>query len=111
MTPEFHSLLISDVRRETADAISVRFAVPDNLRDAYVFKQGQFVTLKAKVGGEEIRRSYSVCCAVSDYASAGELAVGIKQIEGGRFSTFANQTFRPGIWRIIMPNRVCLVSM
>ena len=97
MTPQFHCLYITDVRRETADAISVRFAVPDKLRDAYTFKQGQFVTLRTRLDGEEVRRSYSVCCAVSDYERAGELRVGIKQIEGGRFSTFANRSFRPGL--------------
>ncbi len=102
MTPQFHSLRISDVRRETADAISVRFAVPDALRDAYAFKQGQFVTLRANLDGEEVRRSYSVCCAVSDYARAGELRVGIKQIEGGRFSTYANRTFAPGMTLDVM---------
>jgi len=96
-TPRFHTLTISDVRRETADAISVRFAVPDALRDEYAFQQGQFVTLKAPVAGEELRRSYSVCCAVSDYRRGGELRVGIKAIDGGRFSTFANQTFKPGM--------------
>ena len=95
--PVFHSLTISEVRRETADAISVRFAVPEALREAYRFSQGQFVTLKARVAGEELRRSYSVCCAVSDYRRDGELRVGIKRIEGGRFSTFANAQFKPGM--------------
>ena len=97
MTPQFHSLTISDVRRETADAISVRFAVPPALRAAYRFTQGQFVTLKTSIDGEEIRRSYSVCCAVSDYACDGELRVGIKAIDGGRFSTFANRTLQAGM--------------
>lgn len=97
MTPAFHSLAITDVRRETADAISARFAVPAELRDAYRFLQGQFITLKAMVNGEELRRSYSVCCAVSDYERHGELRVGIKKIEGGRFSGFATASFRPGM--------------
>jgi ring-1,2-phenylacetyl-CoA epoxidase subunit PaaE len=96
-SPAFHPLAIADVRRETADAISVRFAVPAALRDAYRFAQGQFITLKAMVDGEELRRSYSVCCAVSDYERHGELRVGIKRIEGGRFSGFAAATFRPGM--------------
>jgi ring-1,2-phenylacetyl-CoA epoxidase subunit PaaE len=102
MSPTFHTLPISEVRRETADAISVRFAVPQALRDAYRFRQGQFVTLKADIGGEELRRSYSVCCAVSDYARDGELRVGIKKIEGGRFSSFANDTFKPGMTLEVM---------
>lgn len=97
MTPVFHALQISEVRRETADAISVRFAVPAELRDAYRFVQGQFVTLKALVGGEELRRSYSVCTAVSEYGRTGQLRVGIKRIEGGRFSSYANASFVPGM--------------
>ena len=95
--PTFHSLTIREVRRETPDAISVRFAVPPGLRDAYAFTQGQFVTLKAQVDGEELRRSYSLCCAVSDYVRDGELRVGIKRIEGGRFSSYADQAFQPGM--------------
>ncbi|MBL8377392.1 MAG: phenylacetate-CoA oxygenase/reductase subunit PaaK [Burkholderiales bacterium] len=102
MTPQFHTLTISEVRRETADAISVRFAVPAALRDAYRFAQGQFVTLKATVDGEELRRSYSVCCAVSDYLRDGELRVGIKKIDGGRFSAHANATFSAGMTLEVM---------
>lgn len=97
MSPTFHALTIREVRRETADAISVRFAVPAPLIDAYRFAQGQYVTLKAMIGGEELRRSYSVCCAVSDYERDGELRVGIKKIDGGRFSSFANESFAPGM--------------
>ena len=95
--PAFHTLTIREVRRETADAISVRFAVPPALRDAYAFTQGQFVTLKAEVDGCELRRSYSLCCAVSDYARDGELRVGIKRIEGGRFSSYAERRFEAGM--------------
>lgn len=96
-TPAFHRLSIREVRRETADAISVRFAVPPALRQAYAFTQGQFVTLKATIDGEELRRSYSVCCALSDYARDGELRVGIKRIEGGRFSSHAERNFQRGM--------------
>ena len=95
-TPSFHSLTIRDVRRETPDAISVRFAVPAALHEAYRFTQGQFATLKASIDGEELRRSYSICCAVSDYERTGELRVGIKAIAGGRFSAWANRALRPG---------------
>ena len=100
--PTFHALTISDVRRETADAISVRFSVPLDLRADYRFSQGQFVTLKARVEGEELRRSYSVCSAVSDYARNGELRVGIKRIDGGRFSSYANAAFTPGMTLDVM---------
>ena len=96
-TPTFHRLTIREVRRETADAISVLFTVPPALRDAYAFTQGQFITLKAIVDGEELRRSYSLCCALSDYERDGELRVGIKRIEGGRFSCHAERSFQGGM--------------
>ncbi|MGZ3822463.1 MAG: FAD-binding oxidoreductase, partial [Mucilaginibacter sp.] len=58
---KFYSLKVNDVKRETADAVSVAFEVPPQLWPEYQYKQGQYLTLKLKVDGEEIRRSYSVC--------------------------------------------------
>jgi ring-1,2-phenylacetyl-CoA epoxidase subunit PaaE len=95
-TPQFHSLRISEVRPETADAVTVLFDVPDNLRDAFRFTQGQFVTLKTHIDGEETRRSYSICVGVTDYDRDGELRIGIKRVRGGRFSNFAFDTLKPG---------------
>ncbi|WEY38535.1 MULTISPECIES: 1,2-phenylacetyl-CoA epoxidase subunit PaaE [Paraburkholderia] len=95
-TPEFHPLRIREVRPETADAVSVAFEVPPELREAYRFTQGQFVTLKAHIDGEETRRSYSICVGVTDYDRDGELRIGIKRVRGGRFSNFAFDTLQPG---------------
>ncbi|WP_059412711.1 1,2-phenylacetyl-CoA epoxidase subunit PaaE [Cupriavidus basilensis] len=95
-TPQFHPLRIREVRPETADAVTVSFEVPDALREAYRFTQGQFVTLKTHLDGEETRRSYSICVGVTDYDRDGELRIGIKRVRGGRFSNFAFDTLRPG---------------
>ena len=95
-TPQFHPLRIREVRPETADAVSVAFEVPRELRDAYRFTQGQFVTLKTHIDGEETRRSYSICVGVTDYDRDGELRIGIKRVRGGRFSNFAFDTLQPG---------------
>lgn len=92
MTPKFHSLKVAEVRRETADAISLRFEVPAELADEYRFVQGQHLTLKAEVAGEELRRSYSICAGVDD----GELRVAIKKIGGGVFSNWANESLKAG---------------
>jgi ring-1,2-phenylacetyl-CoA epoxidase subunit PaaE len=92
MTPRFHTLRIADVRRETPDAISLRFDVPAALRGEYAFVQGQHLTLRTHLDGEEVRRTYSICAGVDD----GELRVAIKQVAGGRFSTWANATLRSG---------------
>ena len=61
MTPRFHPLKVAEVRRETADAVSLRFEVPAELTEDYRFVQGQHLNLKLKVGAEELRRSYSIC--------------------------------------------------
>ncbi|MCP3726621.1 phenylacetate-CoA oxygenase/reductase subunit PaaK [Paraburkholderia sp. CNPSo 3272] len=95
-TPQFHSLRIREVRPETADAVSVAFEVPPELREAFRFTQGQFVTLKTHIDGEETRRSYSICVGVTDYDRDGELRIGIKRVRGGRFSNFAFDQLAPG---------------
>ncbi|MFN3987972.1 MAG: 1,2-phenylacetyl-CoA epoxidase subunit PaaE [Rhodocyclaceae bacterium] len=92
MTPKFHPLRVAEVRRETADAISLAFDVPAELAEDYRFVQGQHLTLKASLGGEEVRRSYSICAGVED----AELRVAIKKIPGGRFSSWAFEAIKPG---------------
>jgi ring-1,2-phenylacetyl-CoA epoxidase subunit PaaE len=94
--PQFHRLTIRDVRPETADSVSVAFDVPPELRDAYRFRQGQFLTLREILDGEDVRRSYSVCVGVPEYAASGELRVAIKRVAGGRFSNWANESLAPG---------------
>lgn len=92
MTPRFHTLRIAEVRRETPEAVSLRFEVPGELTPEYAFVQGQHITLRAHLDGEELRRSYSICAAVDD----AELRVAIKKVPGGLFSTYANATIKPG---------------
>ena len=86
MSTQFHSLKIREVRRETPEAVSISFAVPDDLRDTFSFRPGQHLTLKTELAGEEIRRNYSLCVSPLE----GDLRVAIKQIPGGAFSTWAN---------------------
>ncbi len=88
----FHTLEIEDVRRETPDCVSVAFRLPAGLAAAYRFAPGQYVVLKTTLGGQELRRSYSICAAPHD----GELRVAIKRVAGGAFSSFANERLRPG---------------
>ncbi|HQT76863.1 MAG TPA: phenylacetate-CoA oxygenase/reductase subunit PaaK [Rhodopila sp.] len=85
-TPRFHRLTVAEVRRETADAVSLRFAVPPDLAEDYRFEPGQYLTLCANVDGEDLRRSYSICSA----PDSGELRVAIKRVDGGAFSVWAN---------------------
>jgi ring-1,2-phenylacetyl-CoA epoxidase subunit PaaE len=88
----FYPLTVADVRRETREAVAVTFAVPDECKDKFRFIQGQYLTFRTRIDGEEVRRSYSICAAVQDPA----LRVGIKKVAGGLFSTWANEQLRPG---------------
>ncbi|MCL2427812.1 MAG: phenylacetate-CoA oxygenase/reductase subunit PaaK [Alphaproteobacteria bacterium] len=90
--PHFHWLGVADVRRETADAVSIAFAVPPELAGHYKFRPGQYLTLRATLDGEEVRRSYSICSGLDD----GELRIAIKATEGGLFSTWAQQGISVG---------------
>ena len=90
--PRFHTLTISDLRRETADAVSLAFAVPERLRAAYRYVPGQYLTLRTTIDGEDVRRSYSICSGLDD----GELRVAIKRVAGGAFSNWADERLRVG---------------
>ena len=83
---------MSDLRRETADAVSVTFDIPPALAADYAFDAGQYLTLRATVGGEDMRRSYSICSGPDD----GELRIAVKRVEGGAFSTWANEALAVG---------------
>src|SRR5437868_14848305 len=91
-TPHFHTLRICDVREETPESVSLAFEIPGELADAYRFRQGQFITLRTQVDGEEVRRSYSICAGLDD----GELRVAIKRVPGGCFSNYALDALKAG---------------
>ena len=86
----FHALTIVDVRPETSDAITVTLAPDDPA--AFHFKPGQHLTFRAEIGGEDIRRNYSLCTPAPD----GPLRVSIKQVDRGLFSTWARANLVPG---------------
>jgi ring-1,2-phenylacetyl-CoA epoxidase subunit PaaE len=96
---KFHPLTVASVKHETRDAIAVTFDVPANLQDAFQYQQGQHLTLRAMIDGEDVRRSYSICSAVQDK----RLRVAIKRVNGGLFSTWANECIRPGVTIDVMP--------
>jgi len=88
----FHPLEIGELRHETEDAIVLTLIVPPELREAYRFVQGQHVALRARVGGEELRRTYSICTEPGD----ARLRVAIKRHPGGRFSIWAHEHLKAG---------------
>jgi len=88
----FHELTVAEIRRETPQAVSVLFAVPEALAEEFRFQAGQYLVIAAEIAGEEVIRNYSVCAP----PSAGELRVAVKEIAGGAFSTFVNRRLRAG---------------
>jgi ring-1,2-phenylacetyl-CoA epoxidase subunit PaaE len=88
----FRALTIKDIRRETPDCVSVAFEIPEEWKDEFNFKQGQNITVKTVLQGEELRRSYSICSSPFER----ELRIAVKRIDNGKFSTHANQLLRKG---------------
>lgn len=88
----FNPLAVQEVIKETADCVSITLAVPDDIKSAYQFEAGQYVTFKQQINEEEVRRSYSICTA----AYEGSLKVAVKKVLDGRFSTYANETLKAG---------------
>jgi ring-1,2-phenylacetyl-CoA epoxidase subunit PaaE len=95
---DFVPLTITAVHRETADAIVVSLAVPEAHRDAFRFRPGQHLALRAVLGGEEVRRTYSICSAPD-----APLSIAIKRVPGGLFSCWANDTLAAGATIEAMP--------
>ncbi|HKU06294.1 MAG TPA: 1,2-phenylacetyl-CoA epoxidase subunit PaaE [Bradyrhizobium sp.] len=90
--PRFHRLAVNDLRRETADAVSMTFTIPSELAGDYGFAPGQYLTLRATMDGEEVRRSYSICSGPDD----GELRIAVKKVDGGAFSSWAADELKCG---------------
>lgn len=99
MSTAFHPLEVIEVRREIDDAVSLRFALPEALRDTFRFSAGQHLTLRADINGEDVRRNYSLCAAPHE----GELRVAIKRVADGRFSRWANGGIGVGDIVEVMP--------
>lgn len=95
----FHNLTVKKVVKETDDCVSVTFSVPEDLKNLFQFKPGQSLTFRKQLAGEEARRSYSICSAPTD----GTLRVAIKKVEGGLFSTWANENLKKGDVLEVMP--------
>jgi len=95
----FHKIKVKDIYKETEDCSVVTFDVPKGLQDDFAFRQGQHLTLKADIDGEDVRRSYSLCSSPFEK----EWQVAVKQIPEGKFSTFINSELKPGDILEVMP--------
>ncbi len=101
--PRFHELTVARIDAEAAGAVALTLSVPAALKDSFQFEPGQFLTLRAQVNGQDLRRSYSICSTRSRLKQRGELQVGIRPVEGGLFSNWAAQQLRVGDSLQVMP--------
>jgi ring-1,2-phenylacetyl-CoA epoxidase subunit PaaE len=98
---EFHNIKVLDIYKETNDTSVVTFDIPEELKEAFIFSQGQHLTLKAIINDEDVRRSYSLCSSPFDQ----QWKVAVKQIPGGKFSTYINQEVEVGdIMQVMAPS-------
>src|SRR5437868_2909864 len=91
-TALFHPLRVRAIEPDTEEAVIVSFDVPPELREVFGFTQGQYLTLRTRIEGQDLRRSYSICAGVDD----GELRVGVRKVKGGVFSNWINAHLKPG---------------
>jgi len=92
MTPLFHPLKVRAIEPDTPEAVIVTFDVPAELRSVFGFTQGQYLTLRATIDGQDLRRSYSICAGVDD----GQLRVGVRRVKGGVFSNWIHTRLKVG---------------
>lgn len=83
----------------TRHSVAVEFEMPDDLKETFRFLPGQYLTLRAQINGEDVRRTYSLC----SYPQQNRWMVGIKKVPGGLFSSWANESLKAGDWIEVMP--------
>ncbi len=89
---KFHHLKIKEVKRETKNAVSIVFDIPDNLKEDFKFIAGQYITLKTTINNQEVRRAYSICSS----PNSSEIRVAVKAVKGGNFSIYATSQLKAG---------------
>jgi len=99
LATHFRTLKIKDIRKETPDCISVSFDIPNEWKEEFQFKQGQNITLKTTIDGEELRRSYSICSSPLD----NELRIAVKKVINGKFSSYVNRKLKKNNQLDVLP--------
>ncbi len=96
---QFYSIPVKDIRKETADCVSVSFDIPAHLTDLFKYKAGQYITIRKTIDNESIRRSYSICSSPDD----NELRIAVKKVPQGICSSFINDSLQIGDELELMP--------
>ena len=99
MGVHFEKIRIKEIKKETEDCISILFDIPENLTEKFAYKAGQHFTMRTNINGEEQRRSYSLCSSPLE----NKWRVAIKKVDGGIFSSYANEQLKPGDTLELMP--------
>jgi len=89
---QFHSLNIKSIDKVTEKSVAITFDIPENLKEKFSFKAGQYITLKTTINGDDVRRDYSICSS----KNSGQLTVAVKAVENGTFSIYANEKLKAG---------------
>lgn len=98
---QYYKLSVSNITRETEKAVSITFNVPEDLKQLFQFKAGQYLSVKTTLNNKEVRRDYSICAS----RKSGELKVTVKQVENGTFSVFVNTQLKVGdVLEVAPPN-------
>ena len=95
----FHTLTVSEVKKETPNSVRITFSIPDDLSETFSFLPGHYITIKHSLNGSEIRRAYSICSS----PASGRLSVGVKKVKNGSFSVYANEELEAGTSLEVMP--------
>ena len=101
--PRFQELAVKRVSPEAAGAVAITFAIPEAERERFAFEPGQFLTLRATIDGQDVRRNYSISSPRSRLTREGELEIGIRPVEGGLFSNWAARAIKAGDTLQVMP--------
>lgn len=92
MSKHFYTVFVDEIKRETADCISIKFKIPEDLKSIFQYQHGQSLNLRTTINGEEVRRTYSLCSSPLD----NEWRIAVKVLENGVFSNYANEKLKPG---------------
>jgi ring-1,2-phenylacetyl-CoA epoxidase subunit PaaE len=100
---KFHDLQVANITPEAAGAVAITLQVPTELQSGFNFKAGQFLTLRATIDGNDVRRSYSISSSENSFKKTGTLEVGIRPVQGGVFSNWAATQLKVGDVLRVMP--------
>jgi ring-1,2-phenylacetyl-CoA epoxidase subunit PaaE len=101
--PRFHDLTVARITPDAPGSVCISLHIPEPLRSTFVFQPGQFLTLRTSLGGQDTRRNYSICSTPAQLAHSGHIDVGVRQVPGGLFSTWANTALKEGDTLSCMP--------